>query len=287
MEFTLEQGDVLYMPRGVIHQAHTDNKVFSTHVTISVYQRQSWSNFMELAMPRIIHRAFANDVEFRRGVPPQYLNFLGSQYSGSTQSVKDFCNTLKQLVSKLSENLEIQDLQHAADLASLDFITHRLPPPDTPESSQETDFSLDGMVFRLRNREYIRIVISSNTEDDHVSLLCSTANCRQHHMGICTCGSADNESVSESLDSLDQDTSVDEPINQGVEPKCIGFSKNLSLPLIKLYDAFPQFVKLEKLCVAASDEISVRGMLLQLWSSKLLELQEENSARERESSRSS
>ncbi|CCI47581.1 unnamed protein product [Albugo candida] len=282
MEFTLEQGDVLYMPRGVIHQAQTDKSVFSTHVTISVYQRQSWSNFMELAMPHLIRRAFANNVEFRRGLPPQYLNFLGSQFPTSTPCVKDFFSTFKDLFSKLSECLEIQDLQHAADLASLDYITHRLPPPGTTESSHGAEFSLDGMVFRFQNRSYIRIVISDRDGDDHVSILSSTANCRQHHMGVCSCDPADNESVSEnasepceSLASLDQSVSMDESSNRGTQPGCIGFPKELSVYLIKLYDAFPRFLKLEDLCDAVSDEISVRGMLLQLWSSELLELQEE------------
>ena len=35
---TLRPGDVLYMPRGTIHEA-TAQHVFSTHVTLSVYQR--------------------------------------------------------------------------------------------------------------------------------------------------------------------------------------------------------------------------------------------------------
>lgn len=46
LEVTLEQGDMLYIPRGVIHQAKTANE-FSTHLTISTYQAQSWGDFLE------------------------------------------------------------------------------------------------------------------------------------------------------------------------------------------------------------------------------------------------
>ncbi|POM77498.1 Nucleolar protein, partial [Phytophthora palmivora] len=38
MELTVEEGDLLYFPRGVVHEACTDKEEFSTHVTVSVYQ---------------------------------------------------------------------------------------------------------------------------------------------------------------------------------------------------------------------------------------------------------
>ncbi|RLN71751.1 hypothetical protein BBJ28_00023537, partial [Nothophytophthora sp. Chile5] len=48
MEMTVEEGDLLYFPRGVVHQACTDDEHFSTHVTISVYQHNTWANFLEV-----------------------------------------------------------------------------------------------------------------------------------------------------------------------------------------------------------------------------------------------
>ena len=43
MDVTLEEGDVLYMPRGTIHQAAAQ-KQDSTHLTMSTYQRWSWGD---------------------------------------------------------------------------------------------------------------------------------------------------------------------------------------------------------------------------------------------------
>lgn len=43
MEVELSVGDVLYLPRGTIHQATTQDED-STHLTISTYQRYSWAD---------------------------------------------------------------------------------------------------------------------------------------------------------------------------------------------------------------------------------------------------
>ncbi|RHY52801.1 hypothetical protein DYB34_004296 [Aphanomyces astaci] len=67
MEITLEEGDMLYFPRGVVHQASTSD-TFSTHVTISIYHHNSWANFMEVALPQVLRRAFEHDVAFRKGI---------------------------------------------------------------------------------------------------------------------------------------------------------------------------------------------------------------------------
>ena len=43
MDVVLEEGDVLYMPRGTIHQAVAQDRG-STHLTISTYQRWTWGD---------------------------------------------------------------------------------------------------------------------------------------------------------------------------------------------------------------------------------------------------
>jgi Uncharacterized conserved protein len=44
---TLEPGDLLYLPRGYIHQASTVANEHSLHVTISVYQKTAWIDLLE------------------------------------------------------------------------------------------------------------------------------------------------------------------------------------------------------------------------------------------------
>lgn len=47
MEVLLEEGDVLYLPRGYIHQACTQDSNHSLHITVSVYQCNAWIDLLE------------------------------------------------------------------------------------------------------------------------------------------------------------------------------------------------------------------------------------------------
>lgn len=47
MEITLEPGDLLYFPRGTIHQGRTLLESHSLHVTLSCYQRNTWGDLIE------------------------------------------------------------------------------------------------------------------------------------------------------------------------------------------------------------------------------------------------
>lgn len=47
LEVILHPGDLLYLPRGYIHQACTVTSHHSLHVTISVYQKTAWIDLLE------------------------------------------------------------------------------------------------------------------------------------------------------------------------------------------------------------------------------------------------
>ena len=47
LDKTLEPGDCLYFPRGFIHQATTTGDSHSLHITLSVYQKNTWGDFLE------------------------------------------------------------------------------------------------------------------------------------------------------------------------------------------------------------------------------------------------
>lgn len=47
LEVHLKAGDILYFPRGFIHQASTVPGEHSLHITISAYQRNSWADLLE------------------------------------------------------------------------------------------------------------------------------------------------------------------------------------------------------------------------------------------------
>jgi ribosomal protein L16 Arg81 hydroxylase len=62
-EFTLNAGDMLYMPRGTVHQA-VSNETASLHLTVGV-QSVLWADLIRGA----VARATANDVRFRSALP--------------------------------------------------------------------------------------------------------------------------------------------------------------------------------------------------------------------------
>ena len=47
MEVVLEPGDLLYFPRGTIHQASTLPDSHSLHITVSTFQKNSWADLLE------------------------------------------------------------------------------------------------------------------------------------------------------------------------------------------------------------------------------------------------
>jgi ribosomal protein L16 Arg81 hydroxylase len=63
----LNAGDLLYMPRGHIHEAETDDQ-HSLHITLGIYPTQ-WHDMMA----SILTAASLRDVRFRRSLPPGFL----------------------------------------------------------------------------------------------------------------------------------------------------------------------------------------------------------------------
>jgi ribosomal protein L16 Arg81 hydroxylase len=64
----LEAGDLLYLPRGHIHDAETSNE-HSMHITIGIYPTQ-WVDLLSTALTNLSLK----DVRFRKAVPFGYLN---------------------------------------------------------------------------------------------------------------------------------------------------------------------------------------------------------------------
>lgn len=64
-EVTLHPGDLLYFPRGTIHEARTDNDAHSLHITVSVYQRTAYVDLFEYILPEALKRVARDDKLFR------------------------------------------------------------------------------------------------------------------------------------------------------------------------------------------------------------------------------
>uniref|UniRef100_A0A8C4QH03 Bifunctional lysine-specific demethylase and histidyl-hydroxylase n=1 Tax=Eptatretus burgeri TaxID=7764 RepID=A0A8C4QH03_EPTBU len=80
LEKVLEPGDVLYFPRGFVHQANCLPSTHSLHITISTFQRNTYGDLLEKLLPQMLQSAIEQDVELRRGLPRDLLHFMGVEH---------------------------------------------------------------------------------------------------------------------------------------------------------------------------------------------------------------
>mmetsp|Transcript_17479 Transcript_17479/g.20167 ORF Transcript_17479/g.20167 Transcript_17479/m.20167 type:complete len:641 (+) Transcript_17479:57-1979(+) len=84
LDVVLEKGDVLYIPRGWIHQACTlpTSNEHSLHLTASAMQQWSWVDYLELLLPEALEAAAASDssTSVREGLPRNFLDYMGAVY---------------------------------------------------------------------------------------------------------------------------------------------------------------------------------------------------------------
>lgn len=133
LDVILEAGDLLYFPRGWIHQANACNDIHSLHITVSSYQKNSYGDFFMKLMPLAVERAMKMNVEFRKGLPLNYAELAGLAHDGQkkkTKERKQFVNKIMELAQELvNKHLPIGA---ACDQMVKNFIHESLPPCFNP-----------------------------------------------------------------------------------------------------------------------------------------------------------
>lgn len=126
LEVTLEAGDMLYFPRGYIHQGVTIDGEHSLHVTVSMYQKHSWADLFEKLIPAALQIAINENVDLRRGLPfDLYDNFGLVNSDVNTPRRKEIEELIKSLFDKIKVHLPIDD---AVDQMNKNFQHDALPP---------------------------------------------------------------------------------------------------------------------------------------------------------------
>ncbi|CAM9167631.1 unnamed protein product [Chrysoparadoxa australica] len=183
IEATLEPGDMLYLPRGWIHQAEAVGKKASLHVTVSSMQGNAYVDFLETLLPAAINIAAAKHVDLRRGLPGGYLEYMGISHSESGEELqrRSFTEKLKshmQLV--MHEALQVMD--DTADQMGIRYISDRLPPVFAPEEENQMVGEAPpnitaATIMRVVRRGIARLVV----EDDKAVVYHVMDNARVHH----------------------------------------------------------------------------------------------------------
>ncbi|XP_017965707.1 bifunctional lysine-specific demethylase and histidyl-hydroxylase NO66 [Drosophila navojoa] len=136
----LEAGDILYFPRGTVHQAVTDPKQHSLHITLSVYQQQAYANLLEALMPSVLERAIKHHLTLRRGLPLDIWQHVGLAKGGKQSEQRDqVLTSTKQLVQRYLMPTDAQ-IDAAVDQLAKRFQHEALPPSIKPEEEVRTVF---------------------------------------------------------------------------------------------------------------------------------------------------
>jgi len=161
LDVTLEAGDLLYFPRGTIHQGVCEDS-HSLHITVSVNQLNTWGDMLKVLLPQALDTAMEEDVEFRKALPRNYMNYMGVAFSESENSDRPkFMHTLEQLMNKLVSHAPVDG---ACDQMAKTYLAQSLPPVLTEE---EKRCSLHGAGERWDGeRMYVRgsVEIEPDTE---------------------------------------------------------------------------------------------------------------------------
>ncbi|XP_076054844.1 bifunctional lysine-specific demethylase and histidyl-hydroxylase NO66 [Oratosquilla oratoria] len=161
-DVVLEAGDLMYFPRGIIHQGNTVDQEHSLHITLSTYQKTSWADYFERFLQQTLAVAVEEDVDFRKGLPFRYLSYMGVAHADQDSSErKAFFQKVKELMTKL---VDYGATDAAADQLGSNFVHDCLPPALSHEEKQCTVFSSGDTWSRKLKRVVNRVELEPDTE---------------------------------------------------------------------------------------------------------------------------
>lgn len=147
-EVLVEQGDLLYFPRGWIHQAVTSDDVGSHHVTLSTYQKHSVKELLKVAFENALEAASQEGdlgKALRSGLPWAVgVNFGSSAPEHPQQDAFD-----DKVAEMMSAVLNELDVSAAVDRMQAEFIKNRLPPAEDIRASGEERFEKEQHLLDL------------------------------------------------------------------------------------------------------------------------------------------
>lgn len=150
LDVVLEAGDLLYFPRGYIHQANTLRDIHSLHITVSVYQKHTFADLLEILIPMALNQAIEENVELRRGLPLDIWQRLGIVNSDSYYPQRDeMIKRIRGCIEKVCEYVHSDTiLDNAVDKMALKFQHDALPPKLTPEEQDRSVYSSRAVLYR-------------------------------------------------------------------------------------------------------------------------------------------
>ncbi|NXG49877.1 RIOX1 oxygenase, partial [Psilopogon haemacephalus] len=242
LETVLEAGDLLYFPRGFIHQGDCLPDVHSLHITVSSYQRNSWGDFLEKLLPAALQMALEEDVEYRQGLPMDYLRYMGVANSDTVDARRTaFVERVQRLIKKL---VDYAPIDAAVDQRAKSFLHDCLPPVLT---QSEKSLSVYGFPAQWQDGGPCNVNIPI-TKDTEVRLL------RHGIVRLC------NEEAGVML----YYTTENSRVYHKEEPKFFEIDPEYTDSIELLLSSYPNHVRVDTLpCETPEDKISLAMLLFE------------------------
>jgi lysine-specific demethylase/histidyl-hydroxylase NO66 len=179
-EVVLEPGDVLYMPRGLVHEAFSlpSDAGHSLHITLSMGQRTAWIDLLELAIPAALRAAAEEMPELRANLPRRFLDVMGAMHSDEGDTPGSLRGDIIAWARALMHRVcDAAPLDAAADQLGAAFQRTRAPPHVGAAAAASVELAITDRV-RLAFAGCARMVI----EDGSVVVYHPFGNTRDHLM---------------------------------------------------------------------------------------------------------
>lgn len=181
---TLRAGDMLYMPRGTIHQGKVPaSATHSLHVTFSANQMHTWADLVQAIFTNRVETLAANDLRWRRTIPRDWFTHLGvanskdfREANGLPVSSENRAALLKKVKAFAAEvSTDVQktpSVDLGVDWFARSVLGRRQPPPPRPPAGAGNDVEVGADdLIRLVSAQCMRIDMSCPGE------------ARVHHVG--------------------------------------------------------------------------------------------------------
>lgn len=141
LDVVLEAGDLLYFPRGTIHQGLCMDDAHSLHITISCNQLNTYGDLLLKLVPAALDVAMEEEVELRKALPRDYLHYMGIAWS-------DTENPQRKAFLRHMEKLMVKMIQHAPIDSACDQMAkknlHQSLPPVLTEGERQCSINERG-----------------------------------------------------------------------------------------------------------------------------------------------
>lgn len=259
LDATLEAGDMLYFPRGTIHQGNCFEDIHSLHITISCHQMNTIGDLLQKIVPAALETALAECVDFRRGLPTNYLSYMGVANSDKTSKERSaFLGKIQKLMSKL--------FTYAPVDAGVDQLGKRLMqdslPPCLTEREKKRCVQGDGEKWHAGKGTVVnRVEIDPDTEIRLLRANCLRLVTEEGEPGDDEEHSGERIRIYYNVDNTRQFRELE-------DPQFLEIESDLAPAVEALQSHYPKFMKAEDLPLEGLDD---RMRVVQdLWERKLI-----------------